>query len=757
MTATIKEAPIVGMEERLTWALRYAEQGIGVFPLVAGSKIPPKGSSGHLAASTDPAQIRKWFKADPTMNWGAVGGAVNPAGEHLVWIDVDRTGGKDGLATLKLKAEGAGLELADFDTLIVETPTGGLHLGYWTGRAIRQGANVLGEGSAVDVRTDLGYVVGPGSVVGKGAYRVVDDVPIAPMGKLAELFPVGPAERKKGDTTKLEGIDPKRARDRALDYLKTAPLAVEGEGGDITTFKVAAMLKDLGCNAAVADDLLWEHYNPRCSPPWDAEDLRKIVDNAYGYGQNAQGSAAPEAVFKPEEGEDPGIHPLAKLNQEHAFVLIGGTGFILWDTMDEHGKPRTELLSPTAFHQLHAATKFPRPGKRAGWTLTEEWMEWSGRRTFKKLCFAPGEVLPEDFCNLWKGFTVQPQPGDWSKMRAHIRDVICSGEPALDRYLMGWLATLMQSPGLRHEVAVALRGGKGVGKGILGKCLVRIFGRHAVHLANAKHLIGNFNGHLRECAFIFADEAFWAGDRQHEGTLKQLITEPNIMLESKGKDAIMWTNRLSVLLASNNDWVVPASDDERRFCVLDVLPSHQQEHRYFDALMAQMDAGGYEAMLHDLLAWDLSGFNVRDIPSTKALTDQKINSLRGPDRFLHDAIREGILAGNEWPEDSELSVAKAEVYAAYCDKARHRYGEHHPSIDKVFWRKLRGILKAGGHELGDEKPKEGQTRVKRAVFPSLPNAKRAFSKAMRGEVDWSDGPEVEAPKVKRQTADDIFS
>ena len=178
---------------------------------------------------------------------------------------------------------------------------------------------------------------------------------------------------------------------------------------------------------------------------------------------------------------------------------------------------------------------------------------------------------------------------------------------------------------------------------------------------------------------------------------------------------------------------------------------------YFDALMAEMDAGGYEAMLHDLQSWDLSGFNVRDVPSTTALTDQKINSLRGPERYLHDAIREGHLAGQEWTDRADLNVPKADVYSAYCERARHRYGEHHPSIDKVFWKKVRYVLKAGGHELAEVKPTEGQTRIKRVVFPSLSNAKLAFSKAMRGEVEWGDGPEVDAPKDRQRPTEDIFS
>jgi len=32
-------------------------------------------------------------------------------------------------------------------------------------------------------------------------------------------------------------------------------------------------------------------------------------------------------------------------------------------------------------------------------------------------------------------------------------------------------------------------------------------------------LVGNFNAHLIDCVLLFADEAFWAGDKQGENTL----------------------------------------------------------------------------------------------------------------------------------------------------------------------------------------------------------------------------------------------
>ena len=95
-----------------------------------------------------------------------------------------------------------------------------------------------------------------------------------------------------------------------------------------------------------------------------------------------------------------------------------------------------------------------------------------------------------------------------------------------------------------------LRGLKGTGKGMVGQMLMRIFRNHSLHITNSKHLVGNFNAHLVDALFLFLDEAFWAGDKQGEGTLKALITERTIMIEPKGVDSFQMPNRLKILMAS---------------------------------------------------------------------------------------------------------------------------------------------------------------------------------------------------------------
>src|SRR5262249_49707458 len=161
-------------------------------------------------------------------------------------------------------------------------------------------------------------------------------------------------------------------------------------------------------------------------------------------------------------------------------------------------------------------------------------------------------------------------------MVRHVQDVLASGDNKAAEYILRWTAWSLQHPGELAEAALVLKGGKGSGKSVFGNAIAKCFGEHGLHIFHQSHLTGNFNGHLRSCLFLFADEAFWAGDKKGESALKGLITEPTLLIEQKGIDAIQWPNRLHILIAANADWVIPASHDERSFAVFDVSNKYAQ-------------------------------------------------------------------------------------------------------------------------------------------------------------------------------------
>jgi hypothetical protein len=100
---------------------------------------------------------------------------------------------------------------------------------------------------------------------------------------------------------------------------------------------------------------------------------------------------------------------------------------------------------------------------------------------------------------------------------------------------------------------------------------------------------------------------------------------------------------LHIILASNHGWVIPASVDERRFAVFDVADNKCGDIPYFAAIDRQMNEGGLAAMLHELLARDISGFEVRDAPQTEALKIQKTLSLSSLEKWWLAVLSRGFV------------------------------------------------------------------------------------------------------------------
>lgn len=270
------------------------------------------------------------------------------------------------------------------------------------------------------------------------------------------------------------------------------------------------------------------------------------------------------------------------------------------------------------------------------------WLSHPVRRQFDTITFAPGRDTPGNY-NLWQGFACEAKPGDCSLFLNHCRDNLCRGNEDHARYLLGWCARAVQHPDSPGFSSVVLRGGQGVGKGFFAKTMGSLFGRHYMAVTDPKHLVGSFNAHLRDCVLLFGDEAFYAGDKKHESILKMLITEEMLTIEAKGIDAETATNCTHLILASNYAWVVPAGVDDRRFFVLDVGDGSKNAHGYFEAIQRQMDNGGREALLHHLLTMDIKDFNVRNVPKTEALQQQKMYSFDPEEEWWYSKLQEGRL------------------------------------------------------------------------------------------------------------------
>ncbi len=729
---------------KLQHALALAARGFYVFPIVPGKKAPPLINDFPANATRDTQQIEEWWGKWSDANIG-ISTSTFGDGEALLVVDVDNKGAKHG------NEEVLRLELEGFDlpaTCTQHTPTGGRHLVYSVSAPVRQGANVLGPG--LDTRSRGGYIVAAGSAVPAGEYSG-DGAAIAPAPDWLVARCGKPRERLQRQDQPA-GLRPAQltapsAEANAIRYLQTdAPLATEGDAGDVTTFKVAARCKDLGVEAEHCINLMSAHWNDRCSPPWPLDDLIVKVRNAYRYGTEAQGSAAPEADFAPivpnsgTTSPEP-KHPFDKLNQEYAFCLAGGGAHILWETRDHKGAWKLEHLANSAFHQKFAATKIT-VGKKTE-PLTAQWMEWRGRRSYDGLVFMPGKDCPPQFYNLWRGFAVQPAP-PFTKCEQHpavnafldhAETNVCGGDKALFKWLMGWFAHMIQKPWEKPLVALVFRGGKGVGKGALVGRISALLGGHSLLTSNRRFLVGNFNGHMENLLLFVLDEAFWSGDKQAEGQIKDLITGAAHVIEHKGKEPYTVDNVTRICIIGNEEWLVPATHDERRFAVFDVGDGKKQDRAFFQSMREGMEAGGYAHLLRYLLDFDLSGVDVNAAPATKGLLDQKHASMTAFPRWWHECLRAGHIVGGDFDGDwlREVNCARfRQAFLRYANESKlGRYVESDEGIGRALKHCAPSVRRCR------ESKKDGQVQAYVYRIPELDIARAEWAEHMgHGDMKW---------------------
>jgi hypothetical protein len=217
------------------------------------------------------------------------------------------------------------------------------------------------------------------------------------------------------------------------------------------------------------------------------------------------------------------------------------------------------------------------------------------------------------------------------------------------------------------------------------------------------------------------------------------------------------------MMASNSDWVVPASHDERRYFVLDVSDKRIGDRQYFNELAEQMQDGGLAAMIHELLQRDISKFEVRDIPHTEALAEQKALSLDSLDKWWLAVLergfvwesRYGITDFLQWrPFASTLLLHKS--YLQWCHRNRVTRPKDATQLGKRMtemyqsarpWRhEIIGEVEAYSGNVEDELQVINQYRPHGYDVGDLSEARARFSEIRGVAVDWPDEePERAAP------------
>lgn len=452
---------------------------------------------------------------------------------------------------------------------------------------------------------------------------------------------------------------------------------------------------------------------------------------------------------------------MEELNEDHAVVSRGDKTVVLWERWNPAFSRYTlSYLSKSDFENCHVGkVLLPEDDERQDKTREKRlqqgklWFGSAGRRAYKGVWFGPGQDSPKDYLNSWRGFTVEPtdDPEGWSKLKEHLRDNVARGDSESYQYVLNWLAAAVQWLDRPIGTALVLVGGKGAGKSIITQSLAHLFGPYAFVTARLEDVTGRFNDRLEATLLLGLEEAVAANSATADSVIKDYLTRPFLRVE--GKFFSIWDarNYLRIIITSNSPQVVRADASERRYAVFEVV--HPQQHdpharrRYFGKIVEQLETGGYGAMLGELLARNISGWNPEAVPDTLALRDQKqLSLLRDPPlAYWADRLQDGIniVSGDAspeatvypWSETEEVLVpAKAVIddYAAFTEAHGIRFST------RALATGLRRFMPPGfASQTVRPRPGDPITTPHRVYrIPPLPVARRLFEKATGWNLGW---------------------
>lgn len=735
-------------------AMMYVKAGFYVVPLDPNSKrLASKFVNGQQVnyghASKNPKTIIRWFDPDEGVYKGHNIGLATGRSDGVFVLDLDVKDDANGVLTYEYILNEKKEE--HIKCPVQSTPRGGKHLVMMWSESGHSSTGKIGDG--IDTRGGTNpnacsaHIVAWPSTINSKEYIWETGGEVPPMPKfIADYLGVAWSDRKKAESP--SGKKSKRGAENIDD---------EDVEEQVSITQIEEMLSFINPNDLSYDEWLkigmaihtqypgedglnlwnsWSKHGDRykkgeCNIRWDKFQEEGVVRIASLFYFAIKGGWK----RKPTDAKPNKISLMVEeLNKELAVISVGGKLRYLVEKpmgMRSNDHAHYMLLShaDTVNYFKNKTINIEISGKTKAISQFTLWEGSNNRREYiNGMGLYPDESkMPSGTYNTWRGFSVEPKPGECSLLLSHIKNILCDRNEFLYDYVLDWAADMFQDPGTPKGTCLVLRGNEGAGKGVfISHVLGSIISRHFIHLTNQYHLTGNFNALMSDALLVFADEVVYGGDKKHAGYLKALITERNIIIERKGVDAVQQKNNVRVAIASNEDWVVPAGVDPRRWVVLNVSKDKAKNEKYFNALFNEIDNGGREAFFHLMLNRKITN-NLKEAPKTEGLRMQQAMTIEDKDSivtwWIHCLERGRInLRSSDgsvvpWPE----FVVPSSLYQAYLDWFETYKPERKPKSSYIFFLKILswGIKKVRPYENGD--------RVRMYRIPPLDEAPGIFT------------------------------
>ena len=273
-------------------------------------------------------------------------------------------------------------------------------------------------------------------------------------------------------------------------------------------------------------------------------------------------------------------------------------------------------------------------------TLGRGWLKSPKRRSVKQLVLAPGEpaTLKDGSLNTWRGYTVNPTPGDVEPFIDLINFVLPN---KIEReYCVKWLAKMIQEPGTKFLVSLVVWSiEEGVGKGLLFETIGSLLNQRHFKVVGNEVFNDQFTEWQSQKIFVIADEVSSADKRSTADRIKGWITATENNINVKNTAKYSEPNLIKYVFLSNHPDAVYLNDKDRRFFVAEA-PDKKLPDEIRKNFVNWIKSGGKAALMNFLLTQDTAQF---DPTAPAPMSQSKLSMLDSNKSDLEQWVENALL------------------------------------------------------------------------------------------------------------------
>lgn len=252
--------------------------------------------------------------------------------------------------------------------------------------------------------------------------------------------------------------------------------------------------------------------------------------------------------------------------------------------------------------------------------------------TYLKMDYYPNPDDCPKYCyNLWKKFDVELitdynyVEDDLEFLLNHIK-ILCGNNQEVYDFVIKYIAHLFYKPAEKIGKMILFCSKEGTGKSMFYNLLKSMIGTRFYSIGDVKkNLLGNFNSALLNSYVINLEEVDYFSSKDGSDILKNLITETDLEVNQKGKDAKI-IKSVHRFIGNTNHVVMPLkiSANDRRYCIIRSSDEKKGDSDYFKKLNQIVSNKDLQATFYKYLSnIDISDFISCKIPQTEYLEELK--------------------------------------------------------------------------------------------------------------------------------------